>query len=79
MENFATLRDALLANGGAVEIHDANHLAAETVRLFTDPSHRAKLVERAEVALRPHQGATVRTAELVENAVMGSDSPRARV
>ena len=79
MENFAALRDALLAAGGAVEIHDANHLAAETIRLFTDPSHRAKLVENAGTALRPHHGATVRTAELVENAVMGSDSPRARV
>ena len=79
MENFAALRDALLAAGGAVEIRDANHLAAETTRLFTDPSHRAKLVENAGTALRPHHGATVRTAELVENAVMGSDSPRARV
>jgi 3-deoxy-D-manno-octulosonic-acid transferase len=79
MENFAALRDALLAAGGAVEVRDANHLAAETIRLFTDPSHRAKLVENAGTALRPHHGATVRTAELVENAVMGSDSPRARV
>ena len=79
MQNFAALREALLSAGGAVEIHDANDLAAETVRLFTDPSHRAKLVENAGVALQPHHGATVRTAGLVENAFMGSDSTPARV
>jgi phosphoribosylformylglycinamidine cyclo-ligase len=79
MQNFAALREALLSAGGAVEIHDANDLAAETVRLFTDPSHRAKLVENAGIALQPHHGATVRTAGLVENAVMGSDSAPSRV
>ena len=79
MQNFAALREALLSAGGAVEIHDANDLAAETVRLFTDPSHRAKLVENAGIALQPHHGATVRTAGLVEDAFMGSDSAPSRV
>ena len=73
------LVQALLSAGGAVEIHDANDLAAETVRLFTDPSHRAKLVGNAGIALQPHHGATARTAGLVENAFMGSDSTPARV
>lgn len=79
MGNFAALRTALLAVGGAVEIHDAEQLAAETIRLWTDPAYRAKLVENAGRALRPHLGATLRTAELVENVVMGSDSPQTRV
>jgi len=76
MENFAALRDALLATGGAIEIPDVKSLAAETARIFSDPSHRARLVANAGTALLPHHGATSRTAELVENAVMGSDSPR---
>ena len=79
MGNFAALRDALLAVGGAAEIHNASQLSAETTRLWTDPAYRAELVENARSALRPHQGATVRTAEFVENAVMGSYSPRACV
>lgn len=76
MENFAALRDALLAHGGAVQVADALSVATAASRLLGDPGVRAKLVERAMQALRPHRDAVVRTAALVERAVMGSDSRR---
>ena len=79
MENFAALRDDLLATGGAVEVGDAAALAAEAGKLLADPGHRARVVGQATAALQPHCGATGRTADLVENAVIGSDSTRARV
>lgn len=79
MENFAALRDALLAAGGALEIRDAATLAAETGKLFADPERLTHVVRQATGALQPHHGATARTADLVENAVIGSDSTRPRV
>ncbi len=79
MENFSALRDALLAAGGAIEIDGAAALARETARLFAAPADRERLVDGAKHALQPHQGATARTADLVERTVMGSDSPDQRV
>jgi 3-deoxy-D-manno-octulosonic-acid transferase len=79
MENFSTLRDALLAAGGAVEVDGAATLARETARLFAAPADRARLAAGARQALQPHQGATARTADLVERAVMGSDSLHRRM
>jgi len=79
MENFAALRDALLAEGGAVEIRDAATLAAETAKIWSDPQRATRLVEGANKALLPHRGATDRTAYLVENVVMESDSQPPRV
>jgi 3-deoxy-D-manno-octulosonic-acid transferase len=65
MENFAALRDALLAGGGALEVQDAASLAATTADLLRDPARRDQMVHHAANALRPHQGATARTADLV--------------
>ena len=79
MENFAALRDAILASGGALEIRDAATLATETRRLLADPERLARVVRHATAALQPHHGATARTAALVEDAVIGSDSTRPRV
>lgn len=79
MENFASLRDALCAAGGAIEIRDAATLAAETARLWSDPQRAGRLASAANLALLPHRGATERTAKLVEEVVMGSDSAAPRV
>ena len=79
MENFASLRDALCTTGGAIEIRDAATLSAETAQLWSDPQKAAQLVAAANLALLPHRGATERTANLVEEAVMGSDSAASRV
>lgn len=79
MENFAGLRDALVAAGGAIEVGDAGTIAAETSRLFAEPERRERIVKVARDTLRAHEGATARTADLVESAVMGSDSAASRV
>ncbi|MEX1045714.1 MAG: glycosyltransferase N-terminal domain-containing protein [Chthoniobacterales bacterium] len=73
MENFATLRDALLADGGAVEVHAAASLAAAAADLLRAPARCADMARHAADTLRPHQGATVRTADLVDK--LCHDSP----
>lgn len=69
MENFASLRDALIESGGAREVDDAASLAAGATALLSSPEKRETMVEQAARALRPHQGATARTAELVAQFV----------
>lgn len=79
MENFAALREHLLAAGGAIEVRDAAGLAAEIGKLLADPERRTRLVDQATAALQPHRGATARTADLFEAAVNRSDSTARRV
>jgi len=79
MENFAALRDHLLAAGGAIEVRDASGLAAEMSKLLAEPERRTRLVAQASTALQPHRGATARTADLVEAVVNKSDSTARRV
>jgi 3-deoxy-D-manno-octulosonic-acid transferase len=69
MENFAALRDGLLNAGGAIEVSDAATLADEVGKLFTDSRRREEVARRAGGALEPHQGATSRTADLVERTM----------
>jgi len=69
MENFASLRDALLKCGGAREVTDAASLARSATALLSSPEERDEMVELAASALRPHQGATARTADLVAQFV----------
>ena len=79
MENFAALRAALLATTGAMEVSDASSLAQAAGALLADPARRASIVEKAMLALRPHKGATARTAAMIEKAVIGSDADPASV
>ncbi len=74
MENFATLQQSLLAAGGAIEVHDAASLAATTHALLSNDHQRETLIRQAKQALVPHQGATERTATMIEKVVIGSDS-----
>jgi 3-deoxy-D-manno-octulosonic-acid transferase len=69
MENFAGLRDALLESGGAREVNDAGSLARSAAALLSSQEEREAMVELAAGALRPHQGATARTADLVAQFV----------
>ncbi|MFZ4483212.1 MAG: 3-deoxy-D-manno-octulosonic acid transferase [Chthoniobacterales bacterium] len=74
MENFADLATALLTTGGGVAVADAASLAAEAAKLLADPAQRTTQNARARAAVQAHQGATERTAQLIEEAVAGSDS-----
>ena len=79
MENFASLAAALLACGGAHQVPDAAALADIASRLLDQPAARDAMTRQACTALHPHQGATARSADLVEAAVNRSDSPRTAV
>lgn len=68
MENFAALCDALLAAGGAIEVRDGAGLANAAHALLATPEHRASVTRNAMHALSPHQGATARTATMIEEA-----------
>lgn len=70
MENFATLRRELLAAKGAMEVHDAPSLAAAADAILSDPAHRTALALHATQTLQSHQGATARTASLIEQAIL---------
>lgn len=74
MENFRELAAALLSSGGALEVSGGADLATAVAGWLSDADHRAEVVSRGAAALAPHQGATARTASLVEN-VLGLAAP----
>jgi 3-deoxy-D-manno-octulosonic-acid transferase len=66
MENFATLAQALVAAGGALQPNDESSLAHTLGDLLRDASARERLVRNARTVLDAHRGATARTAQLLE-------------
>ncbi len=65
MENFAALANALVAQGGAVQIASATDLRRAMLHLLANPDEREKMAENARAVLETHRGATARTAELI--------------
>ena len=65
MENFATLARSLVQRGGAVQVANEAELRENVARLLRDEPTRRRLVENARDVLRRHDGATLRTADLV--------------
>ncbi|MBA3543362.1 MAG: hypothetical protein H0T83_02830 [Chthoniobacterales bacterium] len=66
MENFSSLARALVAVGGALQPNDERELAEALRGLLQDSEKRRDLADRAHAILEPHQGATNRTARLLE-------------
>ena len=62
MENFAVLAEALVGNGGAVQVASATELRRAMTHLLANPDEREKMVENARNVLDTHRGATARTA-----------------
>lgn len=62
MENFQTLARSLLAHEAAIQVRDETTFREEVARLLRSPELRASLVQRADIVLAPHRGATERTA-----------------
>jgi 3-deoxy-D-manno-octulosonic-acid transferase len=79
MENFAGLAAALLDDGGAAEVYNAESLAGRVSSLLAAPARREAMARHAAEVLDAHRGATARTARLVEAVLAGSDSAPARV
>ena len=65
MENFATLARSLVQGGGAAQVANEAELQESAARLLRDEPARRRLVENARNVLRRHDGATLRTADLV--------------
>ena len=65
MENFAALASALLAEGGALQVHSAAELRRSMSNLLANPDQCEKIVENGRKVLDAHRGATSRTAQLI--------------
>jgi 3-deoxy-D-manno-octulosonic-acid transferase len=66
MENFAHLAEELVENGAALRIQTAEQLIEEWRHLLSTPQLRKKIAAAAQDVIRPHDGATMRTAQLIE-------------
>lgn len=69
MENFAALANALVAQGGAVQITSATELRRAMGHLLANPDEREKMAENARAVLEIHRGATARAAALIVDLV----------
>jgi 3-deoxy-D-manno-octulosonic-acid transferase len=65
MENFETIVALLLSEGGAKQVRDAAELEATCLSLLADPTQCQQLGLRAQQALKIHEGAANRTADLI--------------
>jgi 3-deoxy-D-manno-octulosonic-acid transferase len=65
MENFSALAQALVANEGAIQVHDPDSLQERIAWLLRDREAALRLVANAQAVLAKHSGATARTAALV--------------
>lgn len=65
--NFEPLATRLCAEGAAIRISDEEGIVSAVGSLLADPSKRSGMVASAARVLEPHQGATGRNCELLEN------------
>ena len=63
--NFAEATELAIAAGAAVRVDDAREFAREAKRLLDDRNAAAQMAEAARAFSKAHQGATVRTMELI--------------
>jgi 3-deoxy-D-manno-octulosonic-acid transferase len=68
MENFESLVDLLLKQGGAVQVPDVAALEKELATLLTDTVKCQRLGESGHAALRAHEGATEATLKRLFHA-----------
>lgn len=65
MENFSALVHQFLAADGAIQVPDETGLEQALEALLADPERRESAVANARTVLRVHQGAILRTADLL--------------
>ncbi|MEZ6058610.1 MAG: 3-deoxy-D-manno-octulosonic acid transferase [Planctomycetaceae bacterium] len=64
-ENFTDIVTPLLQTGGAIVVQDEADLHQQVTRLLSDPAARKTLSTSAQQFLQAHQGATIRTINLL--------------
>jgi 3-deoxy-D-manno-octulosonic-acid transferase len=65
MENFAAIAQALLAQGGALQVQNAQELETAVGDLLANPERAAQLGRTAQRVVRENQGAIDRTAGMI--------------
>jgi 3-deoxy-D-manno-octulosonic-acid transferase len=66
MENFARIAEELVESGAALRIQTSQQLIEEWRRLLSNHVLRQEIATAARRVIRPHYGATLRTAQLIE-------------
>jgi 3-deoxy-D-manno-octulosonic-acid transferase len=72
MENFAALANALVAQGGAIQVTSATDLRRAMTQLLANPDQREAMVQNARKVLDTHRGATARTAQFLVDLTIAS-------
>jgi 3-deoxy-D-manno-octulosonic-acid transferase len=65
MQNFADVAGIFVAQGGAIQVRDAEELERTLGDLLADPARRTQLGAAAERIVRANQGAIARTVEMI--------------
>lgn len=66
MNNFAELRDLVLAAAAGQQVTNDTDLAARLTALLADPARRAVMGQAAQALVAQHRGATARTLALIK-------------
>lgn len=74
MQNFQAMTDALLAQGGAVQVRDARELEAALADLLADEARAAQVGRNAQEVIRQNQGSIDRTAAMIIAQLKEKDS-----
>lgn len=69
MENFSQLADELVENGAALRIETSKQMSDAWCRLLNDSGLREQMGAAARKVILRHQGATQRTARLIEETL----------
>ncbi|HKO89005.1 MAG TPA: 3-deoxy-D-manno-octulosonic acid transferase, partial [Burkholderiales bacterium] len=73
--NFKQAAESAIAEGAAIQIHDAGELLNTAVALLDDPGRRTRMKEAGLAFCAAHQGATARTMALIEKLLPPSYPP----
>ena len=73
MRNFMDPAEALVREGGAIQLNEPEALAETLLRLLRTPSEAAAVVNGARNAIAANQGATERTMDYLAEILAGND------
>jgi 3-deoxy-D-manno-octulosonic-acid transferase len=65
MDHFAEVSELLVSQGGAIQVHDSQEMAAALGGLLKDRARLTQMGRAAEVVVRSHQGTVAKTTELI--------------
>jgi len=69
MQNFQSITDQLLKDGGLVQVNGKEELLSAVERLLANPDEAKRIGEKAHAMICRHQGATQRTADILQKFI----------